>query len=210
MNDTLIANCIRNSIHALSNKFDNSITTQSAGATYRIGNRDNMFAVGVSYQYTLLNSDKIFPFSANINESFNNVLPNLMWRKKISSKSNLRILYKASTSAPSINQLQNVINNTNPLFVTEGNPALKQQTGNTLSTRYTFTNTEKGNTFFANVYVQQYNDYIGNASFIATTDSVFANDTLYKKGAQITRPVNLDGYVSFRSFFTYGVAIKVY
>jgi len=64
-----------------------------------------------------------------------------MWRKKLSAKSNLRILYRASTSAPSINQLQNIINNSNPLFVTEGNPALKQQTGNTLSGR---------------LYIQQY------------------------------------------------------
>jgi len=193
---------------SLSNNFNNTVTTQSTGATFRLGNRENFLAAGVSYQYTLLNSIKIFPFSSTINESFNNVLPNLMWRKKLSSKANLRILYRASTSAPSISQLQNVVNNTNPLFVTEGNPALKQQTGNTLSARYTFTNTEKGNTFFANVYVQQYNDYIGSASLIAFKDSVFANDTLYKKGAQITRPVNLDGYVSLRSFLTYALPVK--
>jgi hypothetical protein len=193
---------------SLSNLFDNSVTTQSVGATYRIGTRDNMFAVGVSYQNAMLNSIKIFPFSSTINESFNNVLPNLMFRKKLSSRANLRILYRASTSPPSVNQLQNVINNSNPLFVTEGNPALKQQTGNTLSTRYTFTNTEKGNSFFANVYVQQYNNYIGNATFIATKDSLFANDTLYKKGAQISKPVNLNGYVSLRSFLTYGLPVN--
>jgi hypothetical protein len=194
---------------SLSNQFNNTVTVQNAGITYRIGNRDNMFAAGASYQYTLLNSIKIFPFSSTIHESFNNVLPNLMWRKKLSTKANLRILYRASTLAPSVNQLQNIINNTNPLFVTEGNPALKQQTGNTISARYTFTNTEKSNSFFANVYAQQYNNYIGNATFIAAQDSIFANDTLYKKGAQITRPVNLDGYLSLRSFFTYGFPVEL-
>ena len=192
---------------SLSNKFNNTTTTQIGGATYRLGNRDNMFSVGVSYQYASLNSYKIFPFNSTINEPFANVLPNFMLRKKLSSKANLRILYRASTSPPSISQLQNVINNTNPLFVTIGNPALKQQVGNTLSTRYTYTNTDKGTSFFANVYVQQYNNYIGSASYIAKTDSISYNDTLYQKGAQITRPVNLNGYVSLRSFLTYGMPV---
>jgi len=194
---------------SLSNKFDNTVTTQTAGITYRIGSRDNILAVGVSYQYTLLNSDKIFPFNSVINEPFNNVLPNLMFRKKISSKGTLRILYRASPSQPTVSQLQNVINNSNPLFITEGNPALKQQVGNTLSTRYTYTNTDKGTSFFANVYVQQYNNYVGNSSFTATKDSLFAGDTLYKSGAQITKPVNLNGYVSLRSFLTYGFPVKL-
>ena len=194
---------------AFSNKFENTVVTQSPGISYRVGDKNNMFIVGVSYLNTLLSSDQQFPVDTTIkNRSFNNVLPNLMWRKKLSSKATLRILYRESTTVPTINQLQNVINISNGLFLTTGNPFLKQQTGNTLATRYTFTNTEKGTSFFANVYLQQISNYIGSSTFIAAKDSALNNSVVLKAGSQLTKPVNLDGYLSLRSFFTYGLPLK--
>jgi outer membrane beta-barrel protein/carboxypeptidase-like protein len=193
---------------SLSNQFNNTVTSQTTGATYRMGNKDNFLAVGVSYQYTALNSDQLFPHDTTVNKSFNDVLPNFMWRKKLSAKANLRIFYRASLVAPSITQLQNVINNSNPLFISNGNPGLTQEYGNTLAARYTFTNTAKGNSFFANIYVQQYNNYIGSSSFIATHDSALSPSVTLIKGSQLTTPVNLNGYVSARSFFTYGLPIS--
>lgn len=193
---------------SLSNKFDNRVTSHSGGVSFRRGNRDNMFAVGLSYKYTELNSEQVFPQKATVNKSFSNLLPNLMWRKKLSTKSSINLMYRASTNAPSINQLQNVINNNNPLFLTTGNPDLKQQTTNTLSARYTFTNTTKGQSFFANMYLQQANNYVANATYIATSDSVLNNNVILYKGAQLTKPTNLDGYVSLRSFLTYAMPLK--
>ncbi|HTB51377.1 MAG TPA: outer membrane beta-barrel protein [Ferruginibacter sp.] len=193
---------------SFSNKFDNTVTTQSPGVSYRIGDKNNMLAVGVSYLNTLLNSNQQFPEVATVNRSFNNVLPNLMWRKKLSSKATVRILYRESTTVPSISQLQNVINISNGLFLTTGNPSLKQQISNTLSSRYTYTNTQKGTSFFANVYLQQASNYIGSSTFIATKDSMLNNNVTLKAGSQLTKPVNLDGYFSLRSFFTYGLPLK--
>ena len=192
----------------LSNKFDNTVHTHDAGMTYRIGDRDNMFAIGVSYRHTNLNSDQLFPVATTIDKSFNNVLPNLMWRKKLSARSNIRLFYRANTNVPSVNQLQNVINNNNPLFLTTGNPELKQQISNTLSARYTFTNTAKGQSFFANVFLQQANDYVSNATYIASKDSVLNNNVILYKGSQLTKPVNMDGYLSLRSFLTYAMPVK--
>ncbi|HTC00117.1 MAG TPA: outer membrane beta-barrel protein, partial [Ferruginibacter sp.] len=170
---------------------------------------NNMLAVGVSYLNTLLSSDQQFPLDTTIkNRSFNNVLPNLMWRKKISSKATFRLLYRESTTVPTISQLQNVINVSNGLFLTTGNPFLKQQISNTLSTRYTFTNTQKGTSFFANVYLQQISDYIGSSSLIAAKDTLLNNSIVLKAGSQLTKPVNLNGYLSLRSFLTYGLPLK--
>ncbi|MFZ4058250.1 MAG: outer membrane beta-barrel protein [Ferruginibacter sp.] len=193
---------------SLSNLFDNRVATHNTGVTYRKGDRDNMFAVGVSYQFTQLTSDQKYPIVATVRKPFNNVLPNLMWRKKISSKANLRLMYRANTNVPSVSQLQNVFNNANPLFITTGNPSLKQQYGNVLSARYTFTNTQKGQSFFANVFLQQNNDYITNSTIIASTDSVLTPTVTLFKGSQLSKPVNLNGFVSVRSFLTYGMPIK--
>ncbi len=193
---------------SLSNRFDNTVTSHTGGVTYRVGDRDNMFSVGLSYKYTELNSDQLFPVQATVGKSFGNLLPNLMWRKKLSSKSNLRIFYRASTNVPSINQLQNVIDNSNPLFLTTGNPDLKQQVTNMVSGRYTFTNTGKGRSFFANLYLQQASNYITNATYIARSDSALNNSIVLYKGSQLTKPVNVDGYVSLRSFLTYAMPVK--
>lgn len=193
---------------SLSNKFDNTVTTQNGGVTYRVGDRDNQFSAGASFQHTQLNSDQTFPLNATVNKSFNNFLPNLMWRKKLSAKSNIRVFYRASTNTPSINQLQNVYNNFNPLSITTGNPDLKQQTGNLLSSRYSYTNSAKSTSFFANLFLQQNSNYIGTAYYIARRDSVLTNTVTLHQGSQLTKPVNLDGYLSLRSFFTYGFPIK--
>jgi hypothetical protein len=193
---------------SLSNKFDNTTAIHNANINYRIGSRDNMFSIGLSYKITELNSEQVFPMVTTVNKSFYNLLPNIMWRKKLSAKSNLRLSYRANTNTPSIGQLQNVINNTNPLFLTTGNTELKQQLANTASARYTFTNATKGVTFFANLYLQQTDNYVANATYIARRDSLLANDIILYKGAQLTKPINLDGYLSLRSFFTYAMPIK--
>lgn len=193
---------------SLSNKFTNHFNTQNTGITYRFGDRDNQFAAGISYQHATLNSDEQFPFITTIHKSFNNLLPNLMARFKLSSKSNLRIFYRTSTNPPSINQLQNVINNTNPFFLSTGNPDLKQQYTNNLIGRYTFTNTLKGQSFFANLFLQSTNDYVASATYTARRDSILSRtDTLFR-GSQISKPVNLNGFISARSFFTFGLPLK--
>lgn len=192
----------------LSNKFDNTVMRQNTGVSFRKGNRDNMFSIGLSYQYTELNSTQEFPLVAKVKKSFNNLLPNLMWNKKINAKNSIRLFYRGSTNAPSVNQLQDVINNNNPLFISSGNPDLKQQFSHTISSRYTFTNTSKGKSFFANLFLQQNANYIGNATYIATADSVLNSTVTLFKGSQLSKPVNLDGYWSVRSFLTYAFPVK--
>ena len=194
---------------SLSNKFTNHFNTQNTGVTYRYGDKDNQFAAGVSYQYATLNSDEQFPFVTTIHKDYSNILPNLMARLKLSSKATLRFFFRTSTTPPSINQLQNVINNTNPLFLTTGNPNLQQQYSNNFIARYAFTNTQKSKSFFANFSLQTTNNYVANATYTASRDSILSRtDTLFR-GSQISKPVNLNGYVSARSFFTYGLPIKV-
>lgn len=193
---------------SLSNKFNSSFNTQNGGLTYRYGDRDNQVSAGVSYQYSNLKSDQQFPQVATVDKKFNNILPNFMARLKLSPKSNIRIFYRTSTNPPSVTQLQNVINNSNQFFYTTGNPDLKQQYTHSFITRYAYTDTKNGNSFFANIFLQKTNDYVANATYIASNDSALSNSITLFKGSQISKPVNLDGYLSARSFFTYGLPLK--
>ena len=197
-------------ISQLSNKFDNTTTTHSGGITYRLGNsRDNQFSAGISLQHSQLESDRTFPTVSRVNQSFTDVLPNVQWRKKISAHSSLNIFYRANTNFPTVTQLQDVVNAGNQILMSIGNPELKPAYTHFLSGRYTFTNTQKGQSFFANIFLQAQQDYISNAVYIATLgDSVIQQGNVLQKGAQLTKPVNLDGYKSFRSFFTFSQPVK--
>lgn len=193
---------------ALSSKFDNKFNTQNAGISYRYGNRDNQLSFGMSYQSSSLKSDQDFPRSLRVDKSFHNLLPNAMLRLKLSNRSNIRIFYRARTNQPSVTQLQDVYDLTNLPFVTAGNPELLQQYSHTLSGRYTFTNTGKGLLLVGNVFMQTASNYITNATYVPLTDSVLTNNVTLKAGQQLTKPVNLDGYISLRSFLTFAMPLK--
>ena len=194
---------------SLSNKFNNTITTNNAGITYRfVPDKDNMFSVGVSYQNSKLESDRTFPTKTNVNQSFSDILPNLMWRKKISVASNIRVFYRTSTNFPSVNQLQDVVNQSNQLVVSTGNPALKQSYTQFIATRYSYTNSKTSKSFFANLFLQTAGNYISSATYIPKADSIIQNGIKLQKGSQLTKPVNLNGYRSARTFFTYSMPLK--
>ena len=195
---------------SLSNRFDNTITTNNAGINYRLNpSKDEQFSIGVNYQHSLLESERIFPKAFVVNQTFSNFLPNAMWRKKLSASSNIRIMYRASTSFPSVNQLQDVVNLSNPLRVSSGNPNLKQSFSNFFSSHYSYTNSKTSRSFFANIFLQTVNDYISNGTYVALKDTVIQQNILIKKGSQLTKPVNLDGYKSLRTFFTYSLPVKL-
>lgn len=193
----------------LSNKFDNTITTNNAGINYRYTqNKDEQFSIGVNFQHSKLESQRIFPTTAGVNQTFSNLLPSAMWRKKFSGYSNIRLFYRASTNFPSVSQLQDVVSLSNPLRVSSGNPLLKQSYTHFLGSRYTYTNTKTSRSFFANIFMQTAADYISNATYIAASDSLIQQGILLRKGSQLTKPVNLNGYRNLRTFFTYSMPVK--
>ncbi len=192
-----------------SNEFDNTTTSHNAGISYRWNpNRDQQFSVGAELQHSIIASDRVFPTTANFKQSFTNVLPSLMLRKKLNARNNIRLFYRARTNFPSVNQLQDVVNLSNPLRLSAGTPDLEQSFNHMLGANYTFTNTQKGTGVFVNTFLQATQDYITNAVYIAQQDSViFSGDSLLK-GAQFTRPLNLNGYKSARAMVTYSTPLN--
>ncbi|MEO7306078.1 MAG: outer membrane beta-barrel protein, partial [Ferruginibacter sp.] len=193
----------------LSNRFDNTITTHNAGISYRLNqSRDEQLSFGVNFQTAKLESERIFPTTTSVDQSFTTILPNAMWRKKISTNANIRVFYRASTNFPSVTQLQDVVNLSNPLRVSSGNPDLDQSYTHFVSGRYSYTNSKTSRSFFANLLLQTASDYITNATYIPQQDSVIQQNIVLKARTQLTKPVNLDGYKSLRTFFTYSMPLK--
>ncbi len=193
----------------LSNRFDNETTTQRGGLSYRVRMKNTNFNVGLNYQNVLLSSLQSFPNTLTVEQSFNNLLPNAMFEYRPSRTENFRLFYRSSTNTPSISQLQNVIDNSNPLRLSAGNPNLQQQVSHFLVARYNRTNTQKASTFFALISANVADNYITNSTFTAFRDTLLQEGVTLRRGSQLTQPVNLNGYWNIRSFLTYGVPVKL-
>lgn len=194
---------------SLTNEFNNKIMTNNGGLTYRYTpSKDEQLSFGFNYQQSQLKSERIFPVVANVNQTFSNILPNASWRKKISNYANIRMFYRATTIFPSIIQLQDVVNLSNPTAVSTGNADLKQSFTHYFGGRYTYTNTKNNRSFFTGMFVQQSDDFISNATYITSSDSSIQDKIIIRKGSQFSKPINLDGYVSLRSFMNYSFSVS--
>jgi len=187
----------------LTNKFENTYITQRGGISYRYNVRKYNFMAGLNYQQANLQSDQQFPERPGFERSFQNVLPQLMFNYRPEQGRNLRVFYRTSTSAPSISQLQNVIDNRNPLFLKTGNPDLKQSYTHSFTARYGKTNITTASSLLFLVGGTYVENTIGNASIIATSDTV-VNGVSLTRGTQLQYPVNLNGNWTGRALFTYG------
>jgi outer membrane receptor protein involved in Fe transport len=192
----------------LSNRFKNNVYVQRGGLSYRMKGQMFHFVLGANYQNVQLKSLQSFPMEQRVNKSFDKILPMAIFNYRFTRSTNLRLMYFTSTSNPSITQLQNVVNNSNPLFLSMGNPNLKQEYTNSIIARFNLTNNEKARTFMVFMNLRLTSDYIGTATAIASQDSLLPGDIVLRRGSQLSAPVNLSGYQNFRSFVTYGFPVK--
>jgi hypothetical protein len=192
----------------LSNKFDNNYITQRIGAGYNlVKTKKFRLSSTIAMQIADLEGNQLFPKTNSVNRSFTNLLPTLLFEYQINAEKKLRFNYSTSTQAPSITQLQNVINNSNPLLISTGNPNLDQEYGHSLSTRYTATNPTKATSFVALLSADYTLHPIGNSIFIADQPTTVEGFFL-GKGAQLIRPVNLENAYNVRGFVTLGIPFK--
>ncbi len=191
----------------LTNAFTSRYVTMSVNPTYRFGNQEYGFEVGASLQRAVLDNQQRFPVALTLDRTFINVLPNASARWNITKDKNLRLNYRSRTSPPSVDQLQNVINNTNPLQLSSGNEDLRQDVSHSLFLRYSASDFSAGNNFFVFLSGTATQDYVGNNVTIARADTTIAPGVVLARGGQYSRPVNLDGYVSLRSFLGFGLPV---
>jgi hypothetical protein len=194
---------------ALSNEFDNKFITQRLRSGYAYNKADWSVNVNMDYQNARLDNEAFFPVPGTFNRSFNNFLPsaNLNYRNRKTGFS-WRVRYRTSTNEPSVSELQNVVNNQNPLNLRVGNPDLGQSYNHNIFANISKINLEKSRTLFMFVTHSVTSDFIGSSTFLTTRDTLINNEILLRSGGQLSRPVNLDGNIRSSFFLTYGAPLK--
>jgi uncharacterized membrane protein YgcG len=181
---------------SFSNKFENNYSYHKGGAGIRYNTEKLNFNTTINFQSATLDGEQFYPSRLNIDRTFSNVLPMAMLNYKFTKTENLRVFYRSSTNAPDISQLQNVVDNSNPLQLRVGNPALTQDYSHSVNVRYGRTNGAKGNGIFLFANATMTNNYIGSSTAVR------------EDGVQVTMPVNLNGLVRTSAFATYSLPLK--
>ena len=191
---------------SLSNEYQSGYLTQAGnvGLRYRAGKLSAM--LGVDAQWANLKGDLVYPQPDGLSHKYFSVLPSFTLRYLLDRTNSFQLRYRSRSSSPSVTDLQNVIDNSNPLFLSTGNPNLDQQVSHTANLRYLRT-TKSGHTFIAMVGATIQQDYVADSTFVAKEDIVLSPTVTLNKGSQFTRPVNLDGYYSLQSMVTYGFPV---
>lgn len=125
-----------------------------------------------------------------------NVSPTLDFRYRFSKMSNLRVNYRGTTSQPSISQLLDITDNSDPLNVSMGNPGLKPS----------FTQNFR---LFYNNFVQNHNKGVMTYINFSTTSNSISNKVTYDEttGGRITRPENINGNWNVMGAFMFNCSI---
>jgi len=181
------------------NYFENTNTSNRVGFNYRFQQKKYNYQLGFGVQLTELGSRSIRAATSKdtmLTQRFTNFFPTASFTYSVNKTKNFRFNYRGRTNAPSINQLQDVPDVSNPLQVRTGNPALKQEFINNFSLNYSTFNMMSFRFFTSNFNV-------------GTTGNKIVNsiDSL-NQAVTITKPVNLDGVFNVNGFSSIGFPIK--
>lgn len=191
----------------LSNEYSNQSTIHRGGLQYMIKNGPKLnLSFGVDVQNSLLEGKQVFPAEFETRKSFFAILPEARLRWKLNENSNLRITYRTNTDVPSVTQLQNVVDNTNPLRLRSGNENLEQEFSQSLRANYSSGNMKKGTSFSASLSGSVTNNYIGQATYIAFSDTEI-NGIHLSPGTELSSPVNLENQYSSNLYLSYGLPV---
>ena len=196
-----------------SNNYNSDYLTQALGVGYRINHEKIRIMANLNFQRADLDGRQDYPYhtesSYMTSKSYYSFLPMAIIDYSPEKNHSLRLRYRSNSSSPSVRQLQQTIDNSNPLQLYQGDPNLNQVVDHDLSLRYISSNIEKATNWMAFVSVNKKFDYIGSDVTIFKEAQTLDNGMKVAKGAQLSKPVNLDGYFSLRSNLTYGFPIDL-
>lgn len=181
--------------YQLSNSYIRDFSYNQVGANFKVNKNDLSLTTGITLQYsdlkgTIINNEQ------EINQNYFNILPSLNLQYDISQMSNLRVRYRTSVNEPSLEQLQPIVDNSNPLNIYIGNPDLDPEYRHTLRINYNTFSQFSNTGFFAFV----------NARY--STNTITNTKTIDEFLVQTTRPVNVDNDLNLSSNLNYNMPIK--
>ena len=125
-----------------------------------------------------------------------NLTPTFDFHYKFSDQQNIWVHYRGDTRQPEMTQLLDITDDSNPLYITQGNPGLKPQFTNSLNVYY-------------NNYIQKYKRSIVFYVNYRHIRNSISNMVRYnpETGGSVSRPENINGNWNVNGGFTFNTAL---
>ncbi|MGV8964526.1 MAG: outer membrane beta-barrel protein [Candidatus Saccharimonadaceae bacterium] len=169
---------------AYSKRLENDFYNQNLELNFRASREKYNYMVGVSMQPSK-SASKTFRADSLINDVAQNVInfaPMAQFNYLWSRQNNIRFNYDGSTSQPSVSQLSSVVDISDPLNISYGNPDLKPSFNHSLRIRYRNFDPEKNRSYM----------FMTNAGF-SVNDIVSSRETDQETGRKESTYKNVNG-----------------
>ncbi len=179
----------------LSIAFNRDYYYDRVGGSYHFNQKKFKFSAGMDYQTSKLKGDLVTE-NTLISKNFNRMLPNASFEYEFGTSKNLKLFYRTNLNEPSLQQLQPVVNNADPMRIYQGNPDLNAEYQHELNMnllwfdQFSFTN------FFAFI------------SAIYTENKIVTASNIDDQLTQKSQPINTDYDWLLTSSWSYGMPIK--
>ena len=186
---------------SLSQYYKNNYVFNRLGSSIRYSFKGLNLSAGLAGQHFVLNgeyaSDQKAATFSQINRTFTTLVPNVSLNYDMKNNKYLYGGYDMNVRIPSSRDLQPIINNSNPLFINEGNPNLLPELQHSLNGGFSYFNPGS----FTNLFVNLYGSYYVNQIVYSQT---IDRQTL----VTTTRPENLTGGRNIGSYMSFGFPLK--
>ncbi len=181
-------------VDSLSNDFRYVYNTHSGGINYRYNDKKINFSFGGNISNTAFEQTDLMKDTTR-NYNYYNLSPRANFNYKFTPYSTIRFNYYGNTQQPTIDQLQPLKNNDDPLNIVIGNPSLKQKFQNSLSLNYNnYKVLSERSIYLGTYFTSTHNDI----------SSVYTIDTL---GKSTTQYINVNGNYSIGMYGGYNIKI---
>lgn len=180
-------------VDTLSNHFLYTANDHSGGFSFRYTEKKFTFFAGTAVGRTGFQLEELTKNNIR-NVSFNNLLPKASIKFMPKKQKSFTLNYNGSTQNPSLQQINPIIDNIDPLNITIGNPFLKQAFRHSFSLNMNDYKVIKSKNFYLS----------GNFSFI---NHAISSSNKIDSGIRINQAVNVNGNYSGSVWAMYGFEI---
>jgi outer membrane beta-barrel protein len=194
-NEKSISGKYENIIDSLSNSYVFNRLVNTPGASFKVNKKKYNITFGASVGFSHF-VEKNVTDNQKINYNYTNFYPKVSYTYKFKPNESFRFNYNGSTTAPSIEQLQPIRVNTDPLNIYIGNPGLNQSFRHDFNMGYNFYNVLKEKNLWSDLDV----------SF---TQNAFVQYSIVDDfGKRTYQTVNANGIYNVNLWSQYGFKIK--
>ena len=185
----------------LSLYYKNNYVYNRLGSSIRYSYKGLNVSAGLAGQRFTLNGqfapDQTSATFTPISRVFTTLIPNVGLNYDLKNNRYLYGGYNVSVQIPTSRDLQPVQNNSNPLYINQGNPNLLPQLGHNLNTYYSYFNPGNFINFYINLYGTKYVNQI-----------VYSQKTDPQTLVTVITPENLSGGHNLGSYIGFGFPLK--